>query len=452
MQKTNLIAPEAIGTPIAFNGDKNIPSQTAGSTDTSSISAGFLPITSEPLDEGGIAPERTDFNGMFYLSTDQRFYLQNGGRITFDANVSTKIGGYPKDAILDYLNSDGVYMLVRSLIDNNTYNFITNPDYIDGEHWESIQLGGNSRNIGEIVTSTIPLTDAGLHLLDGSVLSGDGIYKNFVDFIAEIYQSSSNYFTSEVDWLTSVSQYGSCGKFVYDSTNNTVRLPKITNILQGTNDVNSLGSLVAAGLPNITGSMSGINNNIYSGALSFQSAGGDLFDRSDRGGIGTWGTISFNASNSSSIYGNSTTVQPQTIKVFYYIVVATDTKTQIQVDIDEIVTDLSNKANKDLSNCTQPYITETYVNGTSWYRVYSDGWCEQGGRQSINNNGVTVTYLKPFKDTNYSIVISQADAGSSRAEYYNTVKVNTKNATNFIAYCGQSEAPACDWHAFGYIN
>ena len=116
------------------------------------------------------------------------------------------------------------------------------------------------------------------------------------------------------------------------------------------------------------------------------------------------------------------------------------------IDAGRIGEQLANKQDKCI------HIIDTYVNGTSWYRVWSDGWCEQGGRQSINNNGVTVTYLKPFKDTNYSIVISQADAGSSRAEYYNTVKVNTKNATSFIAYCGQTEAPACDWHAFGYIN
>src|SRR5574344_1813676 len=31
-------------------------------------------------------------------------------------------------------------------------------------------------------------------------------------------------------------------------------------------------------------------------------------------------------------------------------------------------------------------VTENYVNGTSWYRVYSDGWIEQGGRITTNGN------------------------------------------------------------------
>jgi hypothetical protein len=60
--------------------------------------------------------------------------------------------------------------------------------------------------------------------------------------------------------------------------------------------------------------------------------------------------VGFDASLSNPIYGNSSTVQPQTIKGYYYIVVATATKTDIEVDIDEIATDLNGKADIDLSN------------------------------------------------------------------------------------------------------
>lgn len=78
-------------------------------------------------------------------------------------------------------------------------------------------------------------------------------------------------------------------------------------------------------------------------------------------------------------------------------------KNGIPFDIDAIATDLNGKADVDLTNCTKPHIVETYQNGTSWYRVYSDGWCEQGGffgGQSSAQNKVC-TFLKPFKDTNY---------------------------------------------------
>lgn len=139
MKSTELIKPTAIQTPIAVSGDKVIPNQTATTIDTSSIEAGFLPITSTPLDSGGEAPERTDFNGMFYLATDQRVFLQNGGIITYDANVVSKIGGYPKDAILGYLTSNG-FGFVRSLIEDNAYNFVETPSYINNQYWEYINF------------------------------------------------------------------------------------------------------------------------------------------------------------------------------------------------------------------------------------------------------------------------------------------------------------------------
>ena len=150
MQSTDLVQPLALQTPFAINGNKVIPSQNASGTDTSSINLGFLPITSEPLDDGGLPPERTDFNGMFYLSTDQRVFLQNGGFITYDDNVATAIGGYPKGAILGYLDSNNNFDFVVSLVENNqNTNFNTNPAWIDGTYWAYADSGkiNKSRSI-----------------------------------------------------------------------------------------------------------------------------------------------------------------------------------------------------------------------------------------------------------------------------------------------------------------
>ena len=53
--------------------------------------------------------------------------------------------------------------------------------------------------------------------------------------------------------------------------------------------------------------------------------------------------------------------------------------------------------NAQLLTALGPRIVETYVNGTSWYRVWSDGWCEQGGRfQSADGTDTGVNFLKPF--------------------------------------------------------
>lgn len=219
-------------------------------------------------------------------------------------------------------------------------------------NWDILeQKVGPNRNVGEIVASSVPLIDAGLHLLDGALILGDGIYSKFVEYIAQLYTDNpdANYFTDETTWQDSVTQYGVCGKFVYDSVNNTVRLPKITGILEGTTDVTALGDLIEAGLPNITGSCGSFRcgGNNTSGALYLTSTA------SVGGGTGGTGfNANIDASRSNSIYGNSNTVQPQTIKVLYYIVVATTTKTNIEVDIDNIATDLNGKADTDLTNCT----------------------------------------------------------------------------------------------------
>lgn len=218
---------------------------------------------------------------------------------------------------------------------------------------EAISNSGGARNIGEIVTSTVPLTDAGLHLLDGALIQGSGIYSDFVNYIAGLYDDTDtpNYFTDENTWQQSITDYGVCGKFVYDTTNNAVRLPKITGIIEGTTDLTALGDLVEAGLPSLelytpkstvrygsqvnkvynTDSTSGSSNNIISTNINSPA----LYIK-----------------DANNIVGNSSTVQPQTVKVLYYIVIGTNVKTDIQVDIDNIATDLNSKADIDLTNTT----------------------------------------------------------------------------------------------------
>ena len=58
---------------------------------------------------------------------------------------------------------------------------------------------------------------------------------------------------------------------------------------------------------------------------------------------------------------------------------------------------------------------DSYVNGTQWYRLYSDGWLEQGGVVGSGDN-MTVILLKPYSNTDYTIQISAKNGGS--ATYY----------------------------------
>ena len=225
-----------------------------------------------------------------------------------------------------------------------------------------------TRNVGQIIESIVPLTDAGLHLLDGALINGSGIYSAFVDAIADLVTDYPDLFETEANWQSSVTTYGVCGKFVYDDVNNTVRLPKITGIIEGTTDLTALGDLVEAGLPNITGNfqyVQNVSNSYYASGAFYKGTQVSLPDANN--GTTTGQQFGFDASRSSSIYGNSNTVQPQTIKCYYYIVIATTTKTEIEVDIDQVTTDLNGKADVDLTN----------VNNTATSKVSS--WAMPSG-------------------------------------------------------------------------
>jgi len=264
MQSTEIVTPAAIGSPIAINGDKNIPPQNATGTNTSSINLGFLPITSEPLDDGGIAPERTDFNGMFYLSTDQRVFLQNGGVITFDSAVSTKIGGYPQGAILGYITPTS-FGFVESLIDNNQYNFVTTPDYINGTYWRYI-----------------PIT-------------------NTIESIKLIYPVGSLYI-------------GLTPTCPLASLFGTWQLIKEGLVLQQADANYTVGTEIPAGLPNITGRMGNTDNHSSSATGCFYRSGSS--GQLENSGGDKDPNIYFDASRCSSVYRNDVaTVQPPALAV-----------------------------------------------------------------------------------------------------------------------------------------
>lgn len=166
MKSTDIIKPVAMATPIAVSGSKDtIPQE---QTDVEfpwycSIEKGFPDVTMTALNQGGKPPRGQGMNALLYRSSDQKVYLQNGGILTFDEDVSDAIGGYPQGAILDYVN-DGVFKKIQSLIDDNTYNFITNPEYIDNTHWKELLLSASY---------SLPIaTDSTL----GGVKIGDGIY------------------------------------------------------------------------------------------------------------------------------------------------------------------------------------------------------------------------------------------------------------------------------------
>lgn len=72
---------------------------------------------------------------------------------------------------------------------------------------------------------------------------------------------------------------------------------------------------------------------------------------------------------------------------------------------------LSEVSDDELYAVRSHVVVETYRDGTEWYRVYSDGWIEQGGIASATTSNVTINLLKPMKDANYSAFGSYGEDG-----------------------------------------
>lgn len=53
----------------------------------------------------------------------------------------------------------------------------------------------------------------------------------------------------------------------------------------------------------------------------------------------------------------------------------------------------------------QGTLTDSWVNGSNWFRKYSDGFIEQGGRLG-SDGSVVVTFHTSFTTTNYTFIIT----------------------------------------------
>lgn len=90
-------------------------------------------------------------------------------------------------------------------------------------------------------------------------------------------------------------------------------------------------------------------------------------------------------------------------------------------------------------------VIQNYVSGTSWYRVWSDGWIEQGGKGAVNGTATT-TLPKKFSNANYNLVVTLSGGTGNR--YTAQIVDANKAAASFQVYCGHDEKYY--WHACGY--
>ena len=90
-------------------------------------------------------------------------------------------------------------------------------------------------------------------------------------------------------------------------------------------------------------------------------------------------------------------------------------------------------------------IVETYVNGSSWYRVWSDKFVEQGGLAS----SLIINLLLPYKDTAYTINVNSKGPRGGNSDYQ--VQPYPISESQF-GVSGQWSSQGIYWSTEGYIS
>ena len=318
--------------------------------------------------------------------------LANVGIWTYSATVE-----YNKDdAVIGIVDDE--FVLYKSKQDKNKGNDLSNFDY-----WENVQLNSSGMPIGTI----FPMLCSSSYVPDGA-LPIDGteytkaLFPNFyTNFLVAGLLNTCTY----DEYASDITTYGQCGKFALDTENGKFKVPTIKDgsyLTQALSDT-ELGKVYNESLPNIEGRCGFLG-------LTGNSITSGVFAKINTSAVGAYisggykSEVTFDASRSSSTYQNNAKVQGDNVRVRYFVQVANGQINQSDMDWSAFVSALQGKLNKDHSNDEKPYIIETYVNGTSGYNLYNNGYCEQWGRiPGGEDSDYTITLLQPYKNTDYQI-------------------------------------------------
>jgi hypothetical protein len=397
---------------------------------------------------GNKSPAIEDRNALDYLLSYQQAYIMQHG-------VPEWIGTetyYEHSYVVD---SNGELRV--STIDNNIGHDPAQDN--GGAYWGYAGARGSGKQVGEVYfsqSSSAVDNKGALPLFTGEVISNaDQVYPQFYAWVL----AHTGLCVTEEQYQSAISTYGECPKYVINDTNKTIRLPKLVSYIKmanmnygvkqesgsdlnnhyhifGWNNQNNGGYFVATSV-NVTGEIPTVDNKTGTRKWNGSGSGGSFEENIasfDGNMVTTKGVSDF-----ANCEVQHTTVFPWVFAFNAAIPASTAQAAEFQDA-------LSNKADADLSNCTKPYIMETWHSGTEWGRIWSDGWCEQGG---FVQPATAVTLREPYPDANYSVIASVDSGTSSSGASY--LSVYNKTATGFYITTSENRYPAC-WEAKGYIS
>ena len=264
-----------------------LPDDTSGTTGLASLQKLFQLINQTPLEAGGIAPSREDFNALFKCLGDPVFYMMNGGLWTYSTALD-----YPIGALVKYNNA--IYECVQA---NGPSSTLADPT--DAAYWSQIptmaDLGETSFQTSDIKIATSSTIQNGWLLCNGAAISRT-TYANLFDKIGTTYGSGDG--------------------------STTFNIPDLRDRYIIGADTNALGAYISEQLPNITGSMNdrfSSGNKVIVGTGAFYVNDQGIVKRNNSANDVYAAVLNFDANKSNSIYTDSGKVYPLSLALNFII-------------------------------------------------------------------------------------------------------------------------------------
>ncbi|MBD8894772.1 hypothetical protein IG626_02050 [Desulfovibrio desulfuricans] len=243
-------------------------------------------------------------------------------------------------------------------------NLVERVASVEGENaQQNARLDAAEQGITAISTTLIgsimSITAAEGYVPNGTVPANGGEYtrEQFREFY-DTYLAGGKLLTCTYAAFTAqVALTGNCAKFALDTTSQKFKVPLLKNGDSITHAASAaeLGKSVKAGLPNITGTTGGYTSIL--GAVPEGATGALVRTTAARGvAVGTGGIgcteLQFNAAASNPIYGNSTTVTDEQVRLRHFVVLASAQNSASVFDWSNYMAGLAGKANLDMDNLT----------------------------------------------------------------------------------------------------
>lgn len=321
--------------------------------------------------------------------------------------------------------------------------------------------------IGMIFPFASNVPPAGAYLLNGQTISScQTLYPQFWEWVcAEATAGRLRTVEDNAAYDAELNAKGNCGAFVLNAGGvaGAVRLPSVEyGFVMGAPGP-QIGQTLAAGVPNITGSFGAKQFTAYGdgwgeGAFYAENPSGDS---AGGGSSGKTTVFYLDASRSSSVYGNSTTVQPPAVRFPYCIQVYHATSPLSEQQAAQLASEMQIRADTSLSNLTDNGIRAVrgvFSAQPSGYAWLPSGMIIQWGETAAQNTETSADVIFPatFPHACLAVIVGTKidDSVTVPSGCDFTVQLLSKTLTGATFFwqgnSGGTQKAKATWVAIGY--